>query len=85
MVRGCEVIVHLSGAVDFQAELARLDKELGKTAKDLEALSKKLANEGFISRAPAAVVEQERARYADLTDKRDKMLALQKRFKEVTE
>ena len=85
VVRGCEVIVHLSGAVDFQAELARLDKELGKTAKDLEALSKKLANEGFISRAPAAVVEQERARYADLTDKRDKMLALQKRFKEVTE
>ena len=77
--------MHLSGAVVFQAELARLDKELGKTAKDLEALSKKLANEGFISRAPAAVVEQERARYADLTDKRDKMLALQKRFKEVTE
>ncbi len=85
VVRGCEVIVHLSGAVDFQAELARLDKELGKTAKDMDALSKKLANEGFINHAPAAVVEQERARYAELTDKRDKMLILQKRFKEAIE
>ena len=44
-----------------------------------------LEGKGFIRRAPAAVVEQERARYADLTDKRDKMLALQKRFKEVTD
>ena len=30
VVRGCEVIVLLTGAVDFQAELARLDKEIGK-------------------------------------------------------
>lgn len=85
VVRGCEVIVYLSGAVDFQAELARLDKEIGKTEKDLTALTAKLANEGFVSRAPAAIVEQERARAQDLADKRDKMLALRKRFKEVVE
>lgn len=82
VARGCEIIVHLSGAVDFQAELARLAKELGKVEKDLAALDAKLANEGFISHAPAAVVEQERARAADLTDKREKMLALRKRFQE---
>lgn len=83
VVRGCEVIVYLSGAVDFQAELTRLDKEIGKTEKELAAIEAKLSNEGFVSRAPAAIVEQERARAADFVDKRTKMMALQKRFKEV--
>ena len=85
VVRGCEVIVHLSGAVDFQAELARLDKELGKMDKELAALNGKLSNENFITRAKPEFVEQERARAADLADKRGKMLALQKRFREVAE
>ncbi len=83
VVRGCEVIVHLSGAVDFQAELARLDKELGKVDKELAALNSKLSNENFITRAKPEFVEQEKARAADFADKRDKMLALQKRFREV--
>ena len=60
VVRGCEVIVLLDGAVDFQAELARLDKEIGKVDKDLVALNGKLSNENFVSRAPEAVVNAER-------------------------
>ena len=82
VAQGCEVIVHLSGAVDFAAELARLDKELGKIDKELGALNMKLGNEGFVSRAPADIVERERARVRDLTDARDKLTALQQRFKD---
>ena len=85
VVRGCEVIVHLSGAVDFQAELARLDKELGKVDRELAALNGKLSNENFLTRAKPEFVEQEKARAADLADKRGKMLALQKRFREAAE
>ena len=85
VVRGCEVIVHLSGAVDFQAELARLDKELGKVGRELAALNGKLSNENFLTRAKPEFVEQEKARAADLADKRGKMLALQKRFREAAE
>jgi valyl-tRNA synthetase len=81
VVRGCEVIVHLSGAVDFQAELARLEKELGKTQKELAGLEAKLGNALFLDKAPEAVVRQERDRAADLADKRSKMLALQNRFR----
>lgn len=44
--------MHLSGAVDFAAELARLEKEPGKIDKELGGLNQKLANEGFVSRAP---------------------------------
>jgi len=82
VVRGCEVIVLLDGAVDFQAELARLDKEIGKVDKDLLALNGKLSNENFVKRAPAELVESEKARQADLMDKKAKMQALQIRFKE---
>lgn len=64
VVRGCEVIVHLSGAVDFQAELARLDKELGKVDRELAALNGKLSNENFLTRAKPEFVEQEKARAA---------------------
>ena len=83
VAQGCEVIVHLSGAVDFAAELARLEKELGKIDKELGGLNKKLANEGFVSRAPAEIVERERARVAELTDARVKLTALQQRCRDV--
>lgn len=83
VAQGCEVIVHLSGAVDFAAELARLDKELGKIDKELGALNMKLGNEGFVSRAPAEIVEREKGRVRDLADARDKLAALQQRFRDV--
>ena len=82
VVHGCEVIVHLSGAVDFQAELARLDKELGKLEKERATLAAKLGNENFLARAPSAVVEQENARAADMAIRHEKLVALQKRFQQ---
>ena len=46
--------------VDFSAELERLKKELKKAEEDKEFFEKKLNNQGFVSKAPAAVVEQQR-------------------------
>ena len=46
--------------VDFTAELDRLKKELKKAEEDKEFFEKKLNNKGFVSKAPAAVVEQQR-------------------------
>jgi valyl-tRNA synthetase len=62
-----EIYVVLEGLVDFDAERARLDKEREKKAADLERLEKKLANEGFLSKADSAVVEKTRASAAELT------------------
>ncbi len=82
VVSGNEVIVPLTGAVDFEAELARLDKELGKIEKDLVQVNKKLANESFVDKAPAEVVAKERARASELADAKAKLEALQQRFRE---
>ncbi len=85
VVQGCQIIVPLSGAVDLQGELARLDKEIGKIDKDLLATSHKLANESFVSRAPAEVVQRERDRLTEMDDAKNKLLALRQRFAEATE
>lgn len=79
---GNEIIVPLTGAVDFGAEVARLDKELAKMDKEHAMLAGKLANENYVSRAPAEVVERDKARVAELADAKEKLLALQARFKE---
>ncbi len=81
LVDRCEVIVLLEGAFDFQAEVARLDKELAKLDKEYTMLTQKLANESFVSRAPAELVQQQRDRVAELSANKETLLALHKRFK----
>jgi len=57
---GMEVFVDLAGLIDVAAELARKREDLAKIQARIAAQEKKLANENFVRRAPAAVVEKER-------------------------
>ncbi|HEX9574028.1 MAG TPA: valine--tRNA ligase, partial [Myxococcales bacterium] len=70
-----EVEVHLplAGLIDFAAEKARVEKELQKLEGELAGIAKRLDNPGFLERAPAEVVEKDRARAAELEEKRDKL------------
>ena len=47
-----------------------MDKEIGKIAKELDFVTKKLANESFVSKAPAEVVAKEQAKAAEFADKK---------------
>ena len=67
---GSEVIVPLAGVVDLEKECARLRAELAQLDKQLASLAQRLDNEGFTSRAPAAVVEAERRKHAEWTTRR---------------
>ena len=62
-----EVYVSLEGLVDFAAERQRVARELEKAQTDLERLARKLANEGFLSKAAPEVIERDRARAEELT------------------
>jgi valyl-tRNA synthetase len=61
-----EVVVPLSGLVDFREEAARLKKAMQKTMEEHERLCKKLSNQSFIQKAPAAVVDKDKARAQEL-------------------
>ncbi len=61
-----EILLPLEGLIDKKAEEARIRKSLADSEKQIAAIQAKLNNEGFISRAPAEVVEQQKAKLADL-------------------
>ena len=55
--------------IDREKELARLNKEKTQAEKEIEQFGRQLANEGFVSKAPAKVVEDIRQKLARAQDK----------------
>lgn len=65
-VEGMEVVVDLGDFIDIEAEIARNEKLEQNIEKQIKGKQGKLSNENFVARAPAEVVEKERASLADL-------------------
>ena len=59
----------LSDLVDYEKERARLAAEIAKVSAEVERLDRKLSNQGFVAKAPAAVVDAERAKLAAAREK----------------
>ena len=66
--QGLEVFIDLAGLIDVEAEIARLEKAHADLAGQIANKEKKLANDAFVSRAPADVVQKERDRLAELAE-----------------
>ena len=66
MVGQLKVLVPMKGLIDPTAELNRLAKAQEKLIKQAESLRSKLSNEAFVSKAPANVVESEKAKLAEM-------------------
>ncbi len=71
--REAAILIPLKGVVDFEAERARLQKELETLNKNLEGYSRKLSNESFVAKAPAAVVAEEKRRQAEALENKAKV------------
>jgi valyl-tRNA synthetase len=61
-----KLLVPLEGLIDPHAEIARLEKRLARERAECTRVAQKLDNAGFVSRAPAELVEDERRRLAEL-------------------
>ena len=60
VVHGIEIYLPLKGLIDLDKEIARLEKELTKMEGEIKRIEGKLANEGFVAKAPAEVIEKEK-------------------------
>ncbi len=68
-----EVVLPLDGLIDVEKERAKLQKQLEAAQKDFDKMSAKLQNPAFVERAPAAVLEKDRARVAELQSQIEKL------------
>jgi valyl-tRNA synthetase len=67
LVGEMKILIPLAGLIDKDAELARLQKEIGKIQVNIDKTTQKLVNKNFVDKAPAAVVEKERERLTEMT------------------
>jgi valyl-tRNA synthetase len=65
VVGDLSVLIPMAGLIDKEAELARLDKAMDKLEKDAARTRGKLSNDNFVSKAPAAVIDKEKAKLAE--------------------
>ncbi len=76
-----EFRIQLKGLVNADEEVKRVEKEVEKLNADLEFVGNKLSQETFLSRAPAALVEKEKARQAEILSKKTEMEKVLARLK----
>ncbi len=69
VVTGMEVYLELKGLIDADKEKARIMKDKEAAEKEIARTQKKLSNEGFLAKAPQAVVEKERNKLKELEEK----------------
>jgi valyl-tRNA synthetase len=74
VIPGAEVYIPLEDLVDIAKEIERLEKERANLEKELERVDSKLGNEGFVAKAPAKVIEEERAKKAKYTEMYEKLM-----------
>ncbi|MDD4874349.1 MAG: valine--tRNA ligase [Dehalococcoidales bacterium] len=75
VLKGIEVVIPMQSMVDIEAEKKRAQKEIDQFQNEVIRLEDRLKDEAFLSKAPAAVIEKERANLAAKTDKLEKLRA----------
>jgi valyl-tRNA synthetase len=65
--------IDVRGAIDVGAERARLEKEIARLKAEIDKILKKINNHEFVSRAPKEIVEENRIRYEEMTEKHEKL------------
>lgn len=73
VVNNASIFVDLEGIIDFAKEIQRLEKEINKLTIELTKVAKKLANEGFLSKAPADVIQKVHDKQSALLEKQQKL------------
>ncbi len=80
IIPGAELYIPLAELIDIEKEIQRLEKEKEKALSEIKRVEGKLANEGFLKKAPAKLVEEEKAKKDGF---QDMLGTLEKRIEEL--
>ncbi|MGL4474957.1 MAG: valine--tRNA ligase [Shewanella sp.] len=83
LVGEMELLIPMAGLIDVAAEMARIDKQIEKLAQEAGRIEGKLSNEGFVAKAPAAVIEKERAKLAEFSRDIEKFKEQQRQLSQI--
>jgi valyl-tRNA synthetase len=78
------IALPLGGIVDLQAERGRLEREMARIGADVEQIAGRLANEGFVAKAPGHVLEEARERKQQLEARRQRIADALRRFSQAS-
>ncbi|MTI54918.1 valine--tRNA ligase [Geosporobacter ferrireducens] len=81
IVPGVEIFLPLDDLVDLEKEIDRLEKERAKLEGELKRVTGKLSNEGFLAKAPASLIDEEKGKQASYQQMMDKVLERLKAMK----
>ncbi|MBK8816331.1 MAG: valine--tRNA ligase [Methylococcaceae bacterium] len=81
LVGNLKILIPMAGLIDKEAELARLEKEIQRISNDLPRVEGKLNNPAFVDKAPAEVIEKEKAKLAEMRMSLDNLGAQRERIK----
>jgi valyl-tRNA synthetase len=83
LVGNMKVLIPMAGLIDKDAEIARLTKEIDRIKNDIPRIEGKLSNESFVAKAPAEVVEKEKARLSEMRAAVDSLTTQLERIKKM--
>jgi valyl-tRNA synthetase len=75
VIADAELYFPLAGLIDIEQEIARLHKEVELLNGEVSRIEGKLGNEGFVAKAPARVIEEEKEKLKMYSEKREKVIA----------
>ncbi len=79
----CEILIPIADMIDKEEEMARLTKELASAENEIMRATKKLENAEFVAKAPAKLVDAERAKIETFTAKCEKLRAAIENLKNI--
>ena len=77
------LVLPIADVIDIAQERTRLSKEIAKAEGEMAKIDKKLSNQGFLAKAPEEVVEENKDRLAEETERRDRLAAALSRLEQV--
>ncbi|MBQ7445285.1 MAG: valine--tRNA ligase [Clostridia bacterium] len=83
IIPGATIYMPLTDLIDVDKELERLGLELNKIEGEIERVSAKLANENFVTKAPARLIDAEREKAAKYAALRDETVSQLERIKKL--